>query len=291
MNELFILMPVHNRKETTRRIVTCLQQQTFQHFRLVLIDDGSTDGTAEMVQGEIASFTILHGNGDWWWGGSIHQGYLWLKSQKLPSSAMALTLNDDAIFDPDYLRIGVSTLQDQTRTLVVSTAYSEQSGRRLDGGVHADWMRWKFPLETNPEKINCASTRGLFLYLSDFMQIGGFHPRLLPHYSSDYEFTIRAHNKGYRLFVDERLKLYVNEHATGISHFRNERSYREFMRKMFSKKYNLNPFYLSNFVALACPWQWKFLNLLRIWSSTFWKIVKYFFLLAVFKRNRNTVAE
>jgi GT2 family glycosyltransferase len=285
MNELFILMPVHNRKEITRRSIACLRQQTHQDYHLVLIDDGSTDGTAEMVQAQIPSVTILRGNGNWWWGGSLHQGYLWLKSQTLPPSAMVLTLNDDAVFDPEYLSAGVVALRQTKGTLIVSTGYGEQSGNRMDGGVHADWIRWTFLQEMNPGRINCASTRGLFLYVSDFMRIGGFHPRLLPHYSSDYEFTIRAVRKGYTLLVDERLKLSVNERTTGISHFRDERSYAEFIKKMFSKKYNLNPFYLSNFVALACPWPWKVLNWARVWSSTAWKIVRYFFLLILFKRD------
>lgn len=283
MPELFILLPVYNRKDITRRSITCLGQQTFSDFHLVLIDDGSTDGTREMVQEQIPSLTVIPGAGTWWWGGSLHQGYLWLKARNLPDSAMVLTLNDDALFGQTYLETGVSVLKQERHTLVVSTAYGEENGERLDGGVHADWMRWKFPLEKDPQRINCASTRGLFLFVHDFMSIGGFHPTLLPHYASDYEFTIRAHNDGYKLLVDERLRLTVNERTTGIGHFRNERSYLSFLRKMFSKKYELNPFYLTSFVAFACPWQWKALNWARIWSSTLWKIVRYFFVLVLFK--------
>jgi len=280
---LYILLPVHNRRKITERIIVCLKQQTYRDFHLLLIDDGSTDGTAEMVRGHIPSVTVLQGSGSWWWGGSLHQGYLWLKNQTLPPDAVALTLNDDAVFDAEYLSHGVSALRNTTRTLVVSTGYGEESQKRMDGGVHADWMRWTFLQESDPGKINCASTRGLFVFVSDFVRIGGFHPVLLPHYSSDYEFTIRAVRKGYRLLVDERLRLTVNERATGISHFRDERSYTEFLRKMFSKKYNLNPFYLSSFIAFACPWRWKLLNWARVWGSTVWKLVKYFFLLVLFK--------
>ncbi len=285
MANLYILLPVHNRRAITERIVVCLKRQTYGDFHLVLIDDGSTDGTADMVRSHIPSATVLQGNGTWWWGGSLHQGYLWLMSQSLPPKAMALTLNDDAVFNADYLAHGVETLQKTERALVVSTGYGEEHQKRMDGGVHADWMRWTFLQEMDPLKINCASTRGLFMYVSDFMNIGGFHPRLLPHYSSDYEFTIRAVRKGYRLVVDEQLRLTVNERATGISHFRDERSYAEFLRKMFSKKYNLNPFYLSSFIAFACPWQWKLLNWARVWGSTVWKIVRYFVLLVLFRRN------
>jgi GT2 family glycosyltransferase len=283
MSKLYILLPVHNRKQITQRIITCLQQQTFQDYHLLLIDDGSTDGTAEMVKERISSLTILQGRGDWWWGGSLHQGYLWLKSQTVPASSMVLMINDDAVFDENYLQTAISILNGRQRILLVSNAYGEVSRRLFDGGVHADWKRLKFSLETNPGKINCASTRGLFLYISYFLNIGGFYPCLLPHYASDYEFTVRAYNKGYALVVDEHLILYANESATGIMNFKNENTYSDFLKHLFSKKYALHPVYYSNFILLACPWPWKIFHVLILWTSSLWKIVKYFFLLVLFK--------
>jgi len=281
--KIYILLPVHNRREITRRIIACLQQQTFQNFHLVLIDDGSTDGTTEMVRERISSLTILQGRGDWWWGGSLHQGYLWLKSQQLDASSIVLMINDDAVFDADYLQTAIAILQGRQRTLLISHAYGEASRKLFDGGIHADWKTLKFRLETNPARINCASTRGLFLYVSDFLNIGGFYPRLLPHYASDYEFTVRAYHKGYTLIADERLKLYSNESATGITHFRNEKSYRDFLKHLFSKKYALHPVYYSSFILLACPWPWKIFHLMIFWTSTLWKMIKYFVFLVILK--------
>lgn len=280
---LYLFLPVHNRIDITRRFITCLQAQTYRAFQLVLIDDGSTDGTDAMVQYAFPSVIILRGTGSWWWGGSLHQGYLWLKSHDVPASSIVLMMNDDAIFDAEYLQTAVSILAGQQRTLLISNVYGEVSRQFFDGGIHADWKRLKFSLETNPDKINCASTRGLFLYVSDFLNIGGFYPHLLPHYASDYEFTVRAHNKGYALVVDEHLKLYANESATGISNFRNEKSYGDFLKHLFSKKYTLHPVYYSNFIMLACPWPWKIFHLLILWSSSLWKIIKYFFLLVILK--------
>jgi len=284
MPKLYIVLPVYNRKQITERLINCLQQQTFQDFHLLLIDDGSTDGTAEMVQERISSLTILKGRGDWWWGGSLHQGYLWLKSQNVPASSIVLIINDDAIFDDNYLQTAVSILNKRQRTLLISNAYGEVSRKLFDGGIHADWKRLRFSLETNPDNINCASTRGLFLHVSDFINIGGFYPLLLPHYASDYEFTVRAHNKGYTFLVDEHLKLYANESATGIFNFKSEKSYGDFLKHLFSKKYTLHPVYYSNFIILACPLPWKVLHVFVLWSSSLWKIVKYFFLLLLLKK-------
>jgi GT2 family glycosyltransferase len=284
MNKLYIILPVHNRKEITQRFIRCLQQQTLQDYHVLLIDDGSMDGTAEMVRERISSLTVLRGTGDWWWGGSLHQGYLWLKSQNISSSSLVVLMNDDAIFDATYLQTAVSILSGKSRTLLVSNVFGELSRQLFDGGIHADWKRLKFSLETNPDKINCASTRGTFLYVSDFLTIGGFYPRLLPHYASDYEFTIRAYRKGFALLPDERLQLYANESSTGIFNFKNERSYRSFLAHFFSKKYMLHPVYYSNFILLACPWPWKIFHVLVLWTSSLWKIIKYFFLLVIIRK-------
>jgi GT2 family glycosyltransferase len=283
MPKMYILLPVHSRKQITQRIITCLQQQSFQEYHLLLIDDGSTDGTAEMVQERIPSMTILRGQGNWWWGGSLHQGYLWLKSQSLSESTVVLLINDDTTFETSYLETAISILKSKEKALLVSTAYGKQSQKQIDGGVFADWKHWKFHLVTEQSKINCASTRGLFLYASDFIRLGGFYPKMLPHYLSDYEFTVRAFRRGYTLHIDERLKIVVDEKTTGQHDFDFKMPYTAFLNQLFSKKYMMQPFYMTTFVALACPWPWKVTNWILIWSSTGWKIVRYFFLLVIFQ--------
>ncbi len=281
---LYILLPVHNRRKSTEHFINCLLQQTYRDYHLLLIDDGSTDGTVEMAQKNISNLTVIRGNGNWWWGGSLHQGYLWLKSQHIPDSTVVLLINDDTMFDSKYLETAISILSSKKCALLVSTAYGKESNKQMDGGVFADWKRWKFHLVKEQDKVNCASTRGLFLYAKDFLKLGGFYPRILPHYLSDYEFTIRAFNKGYTLYLDERVQIRVDEKSTGLDKFSREMTYRAFLRRLFSKKYMMQPFYMTTFVALACPWPWKITNWFLIWSSTIWKMVKYFFLLVVFKK-------
>ena len=57
MTFCYILLPVHNRREITQKFIECLKSQTYQNYKLVLIDDGSSDGTAAMVQSQISDLT------------------------------------------------------------------------------------------------------------------------------------------------------------------------------------------------------------------------------------------
>jgi len=264
----YILLPVHNRFNVTKRFIDCLKTQTYQNFHLVLIDDGSVDGTAEMVCDNIASLTVIRGKGDWWWAGSLQQGYLWLQKQKISKNSLILIINDDTVIEPDFIEKANSLLQNQTRVLLLAQYYSLQDGRLIDAGLYIDWQRFSCRQVENPSCINCMSTRGLFLRCSDFMEIGGFFPKLLPHYYSDYEFTIRAHRKGFRLYSDSSLQLWGDESTTG-THFVEAESILSTVKQLFSIKTIPNPAVISAYIILACPYRWVLINLLRIWHNAF----------------------
>lgn len=262
-DKIHVLLPVHNRREITRRFINCLKTQTHKDYHLILIDDGSTDGTDEMVRKEIASTTVIKGHGDWWWAGSLQQGYKWLKSNNVPLTDLVLIINDDTEFEENFLETAVHILSDKKNTLLLAQCYSRQTGSLTDAGVHVDWRRLTFEQAASVDQINCLSTRGLFLRVADFFKVGGFYPRLLPHYASDYEFTIRAHRKGMKLMTDPSLKLWNDEETTGYREPTREDSLYAFFRKLFSKKTVLNPMIWTFFILLACPWRWKIKNLMR----------------------------
>ena len=260
---IYILLPVYNRREITRRFIDCLNAQTYTNYHLVLIDDGCTDGTAEMVQSHISNVTVISGEGNWWWAGSLQQGYQWLRKKRSNHSDTVLLINDDAFIADDFLAIGTKILQENPDTLVGAQAYNKLDNSLLDVGVHVDWKKFSFTQANTPEDINCLSTRGLFIKEKDFLNLGGFYPRILPHYLSDYEFTIRAHKKGMRLITNNNLRLISDENLTGFHSISYDESFIKFLQKYFSKKSANNPIYWITFILLICPWHLKMLNFLK----------------------------
>ncbi len=281
--KIYILLPVYNRREITRRFIECLKVQSYSNYHLLLIDDGSSDGTEEMVSKEIQSLTVIRGNGDWWWAGSLHQGYNWLKSHDIALSDLVLIINDDTEFEADFLQKGALIVGGQAKSLLLAQCYDRRSNKLMDAGVHVDWPRLSFTPAAAPDQINCLSTRGLLLRVSDFFEIGGFYPRILPHYLSDYEFTIRAYRKGMKLITSTSFKLWMDENTTGYHHFGPSEKFLDFLKKYFSNKSALNPMAWTFFIILACPWPWKLLHLLRSWLNTTLKIA-YFSLISLTNR-------
>jgi GT2 family glycosyltransferase len=247
---VYLILPVYNRIEQTKKFINDLLGQIYQDFHLVLVDDGSTDGSAEMIKERLsAKSTILKGTGNWWWGGSLHQGYLFLSDKIVEAGDYVLIMNNDTSFEADFIQKGIDRIKSDEKLLLTANAYSLETHALIDSGVTIDWNEFEFKPSVNAEEINCLSTRGLILHLSAFKQIGGFYPRLLPHYLSDYEYTHRAFRKGFKLITDSTFRLLVDESSTGVEVV-GESGVVKF-RDLFSKRYKSNPFYRINFIVLS----------------------------------------
>jgi GT2 family glycosyltransferase len=283
MPKVYILLPVHNRKEITRGFIQCLTVQTFLDFHLVLIDDGSIDGTVEMVKEYIPSATVLQGKGDWWWAGSLQKGIDWLKDKVISNEDVILMINDDVEIPPDFIEKGCALLK--PGMLMQATICDETTREILDVGVVYEDQGMVFRTPRPDESINCLTTNGLFIRWQDLQSVGGFYPRLLPHYLSDYEFTMRAYKKGLSLFVPPDLKLYWNRATTGFREI-EEDNLLLFFRKFFSKKAAGNPVYWTTFVFLVSPTKYLLLHLVKIWKGALFTIIKKMLLMLSPKNKR-----
>lgn len=273
---VYIILPVHDRLNKTGHFLDHLLQQTCQDYHLILVDDGSTDGTGEFVTDLLKKkVTILKGKGNWWWGGSLHQGYRWItRSSGAKSGDHVLIMNNDTIFDPAFIETGISLLDGSTRTLLTAQAYSLESGEKLDEGVTINWDNFQIKPADSPEAINCLSTRGLIMHYGSFVELGGFHPVLLPHYLSDYEYTYRAYKRGFKLITNEAFKLSVDETTTGLADA-VKTSKRAFLTSYFSKRHKANPIYHMSFILLASPNKYKNYKLIAV--DFYQKLKKFFF--------------
>lgn len=267
MKKIYILLPVHNRCAVTQKFIECLAAQTYANYHLVLINDGSIDGTTQMVQARINALTVLEGQGNWWWAGSLQQGINWLNKNKIEDSDVVMFANDDIVFDVDFLQKAVSILDDLNRTLLLPHLYDEKTGLREETGVHADLKELSFVKATSLEKINCLPTRGIFMRMCDLQIIGGFRPHLLPHYLSDYEFTIRAHKKGLKLVTNGEITIQLDKQQTGF-HSLEGLKFFDYLKRLFSKKNVSNPIYWSVFILMTVPKHHILPHILQIWGST-----------------------
>ncbi|MBL8447865.1 MAG: glycosyltransferase family 2 protein [Zoogloeaceae bacterium] len=267
MNRVFVLLPVHNRLATTARFVQMLKVQVHQAFQLVLLDDGSRDGTAEAVAQILVGdqLHVISGDGNWWWAGALQAGLNWLEAVPLHPGDVVLIINDDVEIAPDFIETGVRVLMAHPDAVVLARLRDPRSGAVSESGVHVDFRRWILATAKEGEPVNCGSTRGLFLRRTDLGRIGGFRPRWLPHYLSDYEFTMRAHRRGLDILTVPEVVLVPDYETTGLRAIPSNLSWLAALRELFSKRSSGNPVYWTNFLLLTCPGRFLVKNLLRVW--------------------------
>ena len=68
------IIPTFNRKDYLKVLLSQLQNQNKERFTLeiIVVVDGSTDGTLEMLENEFPEVHIVKGTGDWWYTKSMN---------------------------------------------------------------------------------------------------------------------------------------------------------------------------------------------------------------------------
>jgi GT2 family glycosyltransferase len=277
----FIVLPVHNRRETTRAFCERLSRQSCCSFVLVLVDDGSTDGTAEMVASFPFRKEICTGDGSLWWAGGLRRGMHRVAALGPSPDDIIVWINDDTQIGSDFLEKSLREMErcGQGTLLAVPTLFQE-TGRRDEGCFVCFWPRFTFhDYGRHPENIDCASSRCLLIRYGDFISCGTLRPGLLPHYFSDFEYTIRARRRGFRIIPALTVTCGSTEGTTGF-HSMERGSSGEILGRMFSPKYAANPVHMFLFILLAAPLQWK-VNCLAYAFKSFFSV---FLLAAIFRR-------
>jgi len=210
---IFVLIPVFNRLHHTKRIIEALREQTkADNLHIVIINDGSTDGTAEYLQLQ-KDVIELRGDGNLWWGGSIQMGLDYVYAHGNDEDYV-IFLNNDTWFAPDYIETLIRISREAGGAAVGSAIHEEGHDPPLVSiGPKININRlavWDLLSQLSPEeqrdpkrtyRVDALSGRGTLYPAILFRRYGGMHTRLLPHYMADYEIAMRFGRAGIPLLV------------------------------------------------------------------------------------------
>lgn len=191
-----ILIPVHNRRETT---LACLQalaaDGVFAWAQVLVIDDGSTDGTAEAMRARFPAVHQLRGDGTWWWGGAIRRGMEWALAR---GAERIFWLNDDCLPPPGGLAALRAFVEQDG---VVAWIEARAPGGWSYGGHRRTWMRVRrcAPDEEKRGEIETFNGNCVGLARTWIDRVGLPHDHLFPHGFGDFDYGLRLHRCGARL--------------------------------------------------------------------------------------------
>lgn len=212
MNKISIavLLTCFNRKQKTLACLEALFQQSLPadvSLTTYLVDDASTDGTAEAVSQTYPQVKIFQGNGNLFWNGGMR--FAFTEAMK-DDPDYYLWLNDDTIMYPEALKTLLATSnqlaeQGETKALVSGSTCDPQTGQTTYGGVVRDHpilpFRYRI-LEPTQEAQPCDTIHGncVLIPRSVVQLVGNLDPTFV-HYIADWDYGLRAKQKGCTLWI------------------------------------------------------------------------------------------
>lgn len=207
---LAVIQTCFNRKKNT---LNCLEALTanigLKHVQMsiVLIDDGSTDGTAEAVHAAFPRVQVVVSNGNLFWSRGMHKAFA-IALQG--AHDYYLWLNDDTMLLPD----AVSRLleceshlrkEHGKPVIVVGTTVNPESGAITYGGelLASKLKRMRF-VRIVPSNVpqHCDSMTGnIVLIPKEVAQVVGNIDPAFEHAMGDTDYSLRARKAGYGVWL------------------------------------------------------------------------------------------
>lgn len=130
MPTVSVVMPAYNRRATIGRAVASVVDQTFRDWELLVVDDGSTDATADAVAGIDPRIRVLR---------QENRGVYSARNAGLAASAGDLVsfLDSDDEWLPHFLELCVTFLRAHPAAAFVATEFWEDEGS--GGRARHDW--------------------------------------------------------------------------------------------------------------------------------------------------------
>ncbi|EDX74678.1 glycosyl transferase, group 2 family protein [Coleofasciculus chthonoplastes PCC 7420] len=209
-DRLAVLMTCYNRKPKTLACLAALYNQRLPSqwtMDVYLVDDSSTDGTAEAVRQMYPQVKILHGDGTLFWNGGMRLA--WAEAMKQDYDYY-LWLNDDTVLYPE----AINTLlvnshqlskQGETHAIIVGSTQDPETGNLTYGGVIQRnwWHPFHFRKVPPTETVQrCDSMNGNCVLIPQcVVQLVGNLDPVLRHYAADYDYGLRAKSKGCTVWI------------------------------------------------------------------------------------------
>lgn len=209
IGSLAVIMTCYNRCQKTLTCLKLLEEQVdikIRKLHIYLVDDGSSDNTAEEVAKNFPEVKIIKGDGNLFWNRGMHLAF---SSSIKHHYDYYLWLNDDTHLYPNALHIAFSSYSQLPaafgNSIIVGPTLDPETQKTSYGGYikSSKWNPFRYSLiEPDGNSIReCDTMCGNFVLIprATVEKVGIINPAY-QHRWGDVDYGLRARNAGIKIF-------------------------------------------------------------------------------------------
>lgn len=211
-----IVFPCHNRREITLQCLRSLARidKTGLEVHIVVVDDGSTDGTSDAIRREFPEVEIFAGDGNLWFTAGTNRG---IEAALKHKPDYVLCINDDEIFDSRFLRRMVDTAEANPRSIVgallvlwddMKTVFQvAPRWKTLQGGWRHYYQQTVHTVPDKAFEVGLIVGNCVLVPVEAIRECGLMDERNFVNFG-DAEWTPRMRKRGWRLLLEPQARVF-----------------------------------------------------------------------------------
>lgn len=208
-----IVTPIHNGIRHTVAFLESVRKDDYRNKKVLIIDDGSTDKSGNIIRSKFPEVIVLEGNGSLWWSGATNKGVV--EALELGVDFI-YTVNNDVVLDSGCIGKSVECAMKSKRSIIGSKVnYIDDPGRVWFYGAKFDEVTGDISLVNGrdydfikPAEADMLTGMGMLIPVEVFREIGLFDQKSFPQYFADSDLSLRAKKIGYKLVMCPESKIY-----------------------------------------------------------------------------------
>jgi GT2 family glycosyltransferase len=263
--KITVVIPTYNRKNYLSKLLVQLKNQVLKNVEMsiIVVVDGSTDGTLKMLMSEFSGVDIIKGNGYWWWTKSINEGCKFaLKS----GTDALLLMNDDTEIEDRYVETLLKNAEQQPDAIIGSLNITKTKPHQIyfSGVKRIIWWKSKSvryhkiftPYDNHLAGLHPSILlmgRGMFIPASAFEKVGFFDEKSFPQYKADLDFVLTANKNNIKTFISWDSIVYSYLELTGKGVTYKKQSFFAFLKSFFQENSMTNLVHSFRYYRKHCP--------------------------------------